>query len=151
MRTINTLSSRVYRYIFQTILCELTHCTNIHEQQPYSEGTLSQRTERSADRRVRQETDWLAERLLLRVPTIRRTTDTFLFISHTTNVLLFKFRCNILIGIRVIKEMLGSVASGTPCITDRFRLYAELSPICYFLALLGAHHILHVSRIRVKR
>ena len=24
-----------------------------------------------------------------------RTTDTFLFISHTTNVLLFKFRCNI--------------------------------------------------------
>jgi len=28
---------------------------------------------------------------LLRVATIRRTTDTFLFISHTTNVLLFKF------------------------------------------------------------
>jgi len=24
------------------------------------------------------------------------TTDTFLFISHTTNVLLFKFRCNII-------------------------------------------------------
>ena len=26
------------------------------------------------------------------------TTDTFLFISHTTNVLLFKFRCNIFIA-----------------------------------------------------
>ena len=32
------------------------------------------------------------------------------------NVLLFKFRCNILFGVRIIKEMPGSVASGTPCI-----------------------------------
>ena len=29
-------------------------------------------------------------------------------------------------------------------------LNAELNPIFYFLALLGAHHFLHVSRIRVK-
>ena len=29
-------------------------------------------------------------------------------------------------------------------------LNAELNPICYFLALLGAHHFLHVSRIGVK-
>ena len=29
-------------------------------------------------------------------------------------------------------------------------LNPELNPICYFLALLGAHHFLHVSRIRVK-
>ena len=29
-------------------------------------------------------------------------------------------------------------------------LNAELNPICYFLALLGAHHFLHVSRITVK-
>ena len=29
-------------------------------------------------------------------------------------------------------------------------LKPELSPICYLLALLGAHHFLHVSRIRVK-
>jgi len=28
-------------------------------------------------------------------------------------------------------------------------LSAELNPICYLLALLGAHHFLHVSRIRV--
>ena len=46
--------------------------------------------------------------LLLLVSTIRRTTDTFLFISHTTNVLF--------IGVRIIKEMPGSVTSGTHCI-----------------------------------
>jgi len=28
-------------------------------------------------------------------------------------------------------------------------LNADLNPICHLLALLGAHHILHVSRIRV--
>jgi hypothetical protein len=29
-------------------------------------------------------------------------------------------------------------------------LHAELTPTCHLLALVGAHHILHVSRIRVK-
>ena len=29
-------------------------------------------------------------------------------------------------------------------------LYPELNPICYLLALLGANHFLHVSRIKVK-
>ena len=29
-------------------------------------------------------------------------------------------------------------------------LNPELNPICYLLALLGDHHFLHVSRIRVK-
>jgi hypothetical protein len=29
-------------------------------------------------------------------------------------------------------------------------LNAELIPICHLLALLGAHPILHISRIRVK-
>jgi hypothetical protein len=29
-------------------------------------------------------------------------------------------------------------------------LNAELNPICYLLALLGAHHILHISGLRVK-
>ena len=29
-------------------------------------------------------------------------------------------------------------------------LNPELNPVCYSLALLGAHHFLHVSRIRVK-
>jgi len=45
---------------------------------------------------------------------LKRTTDTFLLISHTTSVLLFKFLCNIFIGVRIIKEMPGSLASGTP-------------------------------------
>ena len=36
--------------------------------------------------------------------------------------------------------------------TDRVinPLNPELNPICYLLALLGTHHFLHVSRIRVK-
>jgi len=34
--------------------------------------------------------------------------------------------------------------------TDFNPLNPELNPICYLLALLGAHHFLHVSRIRVK-
>ena len=39
----------------------------------------------------------------------------------------------------------------TPQKEDNFNpLKPELNPICYLLALLGAHHFLHVSRIRVK-
>ena len=30
-------------------------------------------------------------------------------------------------------------------------LNPELNPICYLLAFLGAHHFLHVSRIRVNK
>jgi hypothetical protein len=41
-------------------------------------------------------------------------------ISHTTNVFLYKFRCSIFIGVRIIKEMPGSVASGTLCIYNTF-------------------------------
>ena len=38
-----------------------------------------------------------------------------------------------------------------PIIRSTFKpLKPELNPICYLLALLGAHHFLHVSRIRVK-
>ena len=37
------------------------------------------------------------------------------------------------------------------CDSHQFNpLNPELNPICYLLALLGAHHFLHVSRIRVK-
>jgi hypothetical protein len=106
----------IWLVLFIAILCELTIYTNTHEQQPYCLGTLSQMTERSAERRVRQETVWLAGGPLLRVPTIRRITDTFLFISHTTNVLLFKSRCNIFIGVRIIKELPDLVGSGATCI-----------------------------------
>jgi hypothetical protein len=51
-----------------------------------------------------------------------RTTDTFLLISHTTNVLLFKFRCNIFIGVRIIKEMPGAVESGTRYIITTYSI-----------------------------
>jgi len=30
-------------------------------------------------------------------------------------------------------------------------LNAELNPICYLLALLGVHHIFHVSRVRLSQ
>jgi len=46
----------------------------------------------------------------------------------TTNVLLFKFRCNIFIGVRIIKEMPGSVASGTLCILDLPCFTIAMSP-----------------------
>jgi hypothetical protein len=65
------------------------------------------------------EPDWLADRCSVsqQLGALQtHTTDTFLFISHTTNVPLFKFRCNIFIVVRIIKETPGSVASGTPCI-----------------------------------
>jgi len=39
------------------------------------------------------------------------------------NVLLFKFRCNIFIGVRIIKEMPVSVASGTHCIYIYIYIY----------------------------
>ena len=40
---------------------------------------------------------------------------------------------------------------GLKCRACHFNpLNPELNPICYLLALLGAHHFLHVSRIRVK-
>jgi hypothetical protein len=37
-----------------------------------------------------------------------------------------------------------------PLINSFNILNAELNPICHLLALLGAHHILHISRIRAK-
>jgi hypothetical protein len=55
------------------------------------------------------------------------TTDTFLFIPHTANAPLFKFLCNIFIGVRIIKEMPGSVGSGTPgIIYSSFKLFHVL-------------------------
>ena len=40
-------------------------------------------------------------------------------------------------------------------IPEKYRIFfnplnAKLNPICHLLALLGAHHIHHVSRVRVK-
>jgi len=41
-------------------------------------------------------------------------------------------------------------SAGCLCFSLLNPLNPELNPICYLLALLGAHHFLHVSRIRVK-
>jgi len=40
-------------------------------------------------------------------------------------------------------------ANGRWDLTRRLKLNAELNPICQLLALLGAHHILHVSGVRI--
>jgi len=45
---------------------------------------------------------------------------------------------------------LFSVPPGTKILWSFNPLHSELYPICYLLALLGAHHFFHVSRIRVK-
>ena len=48
-------------------------------------------------------------------------------ISYTMREVRFKFRCNILISSKIIKEMPGSLASGTPCINttgNALSLYA---------------------------
>jgi len=53
-------------------------------------------------------------------------------------------------------QALHSIVTDLQIESDFFRIFclnpvnAKLNPICYLLALLGAHHILHVSRIRVK-
>jgi hypothetical protein len=103
---------------FPTILCELTHYTNTHEQQPYCVDTLRQMTEKSAERRVRQETDWLAGGPLLLVAEIRRTTGTHyrhipLHFSHNerTPVQISLQYCH---WCSVIKELPGLVGIGTP-------------------------------------
>ena len=60
-----------------------------------------------------------------------------------------------------IKFTVYHVHELTPCYKTFHRRYTvhsqfinplnpELNPICYLLALLGAHHFIHVSRIRVK-
>ena len=51
-----------------------------------------------------------------------------------------------------IKKYLHTVVMGKRVErTDNFNpLNPELNHICYLLALLGAHHFLHVSRLRVK-
>ena len=44
----------------------------------------------------------------------------------------------------------GRGGRGKQLLDDLNPLNAELNPICHLLALVGAHHIVHVSRVRVK-
>ena len=43
--------------------------------------------------------------------------------KNSKNILPFKFCCNIFIGVIIIKEMPGSVASGTPCISIKLYIF----------------------------
>jgi len=47
-------------------------------------------------------------------------------------------------------ELVSVYIAGAAALCHVNPLNPELNPICYLLALLGAHHFLHVSRIRVK-
>jgi len=64
-----------------------------------------------------------------------RTLPVFLCLKLFSCVLLFRAVSTYITGI---------------CHAEFNPLNPELNPICYLLALLGAHHFLHVSRIRVK-
>jgi len=61
---------------------------------------------------------------------------------------------SVLIVVEKIYKMQHLEGSGTPFLYIRHTvlnpLNAELNPISHLLALLGAHHIFYVSRIRVK-
>jgi len=45
--------------------------------------------------------------------------------KRNVSVVRFKFRCNILISGKIIKEMPGSVASGTPCTITKKKRQTE--------------------------
>ena len=102
-----------YRHTLQTHTTDTlqTHTTDTH----YSH-TLQTRTTDTHYRHALQTHTTDTTDTHCRYTLQTHTTDTFLFISHTTNVLLFKFRCNIFIGVRIFKETPGSVESGTPCV-----------------------------------
>jgi hypothetical protein len=48
------------------------------------------------------------------------------------------------------RETCTSPSADSGNVTTVKPLNVELNPICHLLALLGAHHILHVSGVRVK-
>ena len=52
-------------------------------------------------------------------------------------------------GVRPCSLVETYLSKGKHAVSIFNPLNAELNPICHLLALLGAHHILHVSRIRV--
>jgi hypothetical protein len=54
-----------------------------------------------------------------------------------------------------LKEAVAFNVTVSPSVDSYPKIYinslnVDLNPICHLLALLGAHHILHVSRIRAK-
>ena len=82
----------------------------------------------------------------------------FLFKNKALNYTLWsrKFPCNeslnclgVIPEVKHTKHAKHSLTITSACVAVN-PLNPKLNPICYLLALLGAHHFLHVSRIRVK-
>jgi len=93
-----------------------------------------------------------------RVPILRQMTAV-----HTLLLHLFKSHCHNILpsklvfpsGLHSKNHVSADISShafhmSRPTQATFNPLKPELNPICYLLALLGAHHFLHVSRIRVK-
>jgi hypothetical protein len=68
---------------------------------------------------------------------LNRSTFVVWEMKRNVSVVCFKFRCNILISGKIIKEMPGSVASGTPYINsinvdkDRDKLWSLVN-VCFY-------------------
>ena len=74
---------------------------------------------------------------------------TYYFIIHYFKMRWVKHTCLLSIfSTCYIKDTCSSFQATQ--FTEFNPLNTELNPICYLLALLGAHHFLHISRIRVK-
>ena len=71
----------------------------------------------------------------------------FDFVNVLFNDSVHKKRTNYKCLLKLATWLYGSETQDSTILN---RLKPELNPICYLLALLGAHHFLHVSRIRVK-
>jgi len=64
--------------------------------------------------------------------------------KRNVSVVRFKFRCNILIGGKIIKEMPGSVASGTPC-TNTLSLTWK-----FYIIFISGQYISAIQEIHIK-
>ena len=77
----------------------------------------------------------------------------FILITRDTEVATTRIICLFLRSVHKSRPVLTFFVrlTGTFHIANKINpLKPELNPICYLLALLGAHHFLHVSRIGVK-
>ena len=82
---------------------------------------------------------WVPDLKLRQTPTFVRNA----FLKTCTKVKMYESRAA---HFRVMKGEIKDILSSSTINP----LNPELNPICYLLVLLGAHHFLHVSRIRVK-
>jgi len=73
--------------------------------------------------------------------------DHLLQVLHVLKVTKRRIACRIT---KYLSQFSNSFLLYTQLINNINPLKPELNPICYLLALLGAHNFLHVSKIRVK-